>query len=157
MLPFKRLVKKQLGELLIERGVITRSQLEKALQIQKEKGGLLGQILVVLGFTKEEEIAQALTIQYGFPYLPLQNYELNKEVVKLIPESVSRQYCLIAVDKIGDTLTVAISNPLNTKAIEDVELLTKCKVQVFVSTLTDVGKVIEKIYGKDKKPKEAEG
>ena len=114
MLPFKRLVKKQLGELLIERGVVTRAQLEKALQVQKEKGGLLGQILVVLGYTKEEEIAQALTVQYGFPYLPLQNYELNREVVKLIPENVSKEYCLIAVDKIGDTLTVAMSNPLYT-------------------------------------------
>lgn len=141
----------------MERGVITRSQLEKALQVQKEKGGLLGQILVVLGFTKEEEIAQALTIQYGFPYLPLKNYELNKEVLKLIPEAVSKQYCLIAVDKIGDTLTVAMSNPLNTKAIDDLEILTKCKVQVFVSTLTDVNNVLEKLYGKDKKPKEGAG
>ena len=151
MLPFKRLVKKQLGELLIERGVVTRAQLEKALQVQKEKGGLLGQILVVLGYTKEEEIAQALTVQYGFPYLPLQNYELNREVVKLIPENVSKEYCLIAVDKIGDTLTVAMSNPLNTKAIENIELITKCKVQVFVSTHTDVNGVIEKLYGKEKK------
>jgi len=101
MYPFKRLVKKQLGELLIERGIITKTQLGKALDVQKEKGGLLGQVLVVLGFTKEEEIAQALTVQYGFPYLPLQNYELSKEVVQLIPENVSKQYCLIAVDKIG--------------------------------------------------------
>ena len=65
MLPFKRLVKKQLGELLIERGIISRAQLDKALRVQKEKGGLIGQILVVLGFTKEEEIAQALTVQYA--------------------------------------------------------------------------------------------
>ena len=151
MLPFKRLVKKQLGELLIERGVITKSQLEKALQVQKEKGGLIGQILVVLGFTKEEEIAQALTVQYGFPYLPLQNYELNREVVKIIPENVARHYCLIGVDKIGDTLTVAMSNPLNIKAIEDIELLAKCKVQVFVSTLTDINNAIDKFYGKEKK------
>ena len=56
MLPFRRLVKKQLGELLIERGIITKSQLEKALEVQRQKGGLIGQILVVLGFTKEEVI-----------------------------------------------------------------------------------------------------
>lgn len=146
MLPYKRLVKKQLGELLIERGVITRSQLEKALQVQKEKGGLIGQILVILDFAKEEEIAQALTVQYGFPYLPLDNYELNKEIVDIIPENVAKQYCLIAVDKIGDTLTMAMSNPLNVKAVEDIELLAKCKVQVFVSTSTDVNKAIDKFY-----------
>jgi len=150
MLPFKRLVKKQLGELLIERGIITKAQLAKALDIQKEKGGLIGQILVVLGFTKEEDIAQALTIQYGFPYLPLQNYELSPDIVKIIPENVSRQYGLIAVDRIGDTLTVAMANPLNAKAIEDIELLTNCNVQVFVSTVTDVTRAIDKFYSKSK-------
>ena len=151
MLPFKRLVKKQLGELLIERGLITKAQLDKALEMQRQKGGLIGQILVVLGFTKEEEIAQALTVQYGFPYLPLSNYELSKNIVQLIPENVARQYCLMAVDKIGDTLTVAMANPLNVKAIEDIELLTKCNVQVFVSTMTDVSNAIAKFYAKEKK------
>lgn len=150
MLPYKRLVKKQLGELLIERGVITGEQLEKALASQKEKGGLLGQMLVALGYTNEEEIAQALTIQYGFPYLPLKNYELDKEITKLIPETMAREYSLIPVDKIGDTLTVATSNPLNAKAVEEVEGLTKCKVQVFVSTLTDVSGAIDGAYGKAK-------
>ena len=147
MRPFKRLVRKQLGDLLIERGIITKAQLERGLRVQKEKGGLIGQVLVGLGYTKEEEIAQVLTVQYGFPYLPLQNYELNKEIVEIIPENVARQYCLIAVDRIGDTLTVAMSNPLNVKAIEDIETLTKSKVQVFVSTLTDISKAIVKFYG----------
>ncbi len=151
MLPFKRLVKKQLGELLIERGLITKTQLDKALEVQRQKGGLIGQILVVLGFTREEEIAQALTVQYGFPYLPLANYELSKNIVQLIPENVARQYCLMAVDKIGDTLTVATANPLNVKAIEDIELLTKCNVQVFVSTMTDISNAIAKFYAKEKK------
>jgi hypothetical protein len=151
MLPLKRIVKKQLGELLIERGVITKAQLGKALEFQKEKGGLIGQILVVLGFTKEEEIAQALTIQYGFPFLPLENYELSKDIVQIIPENVAKQYGLIAVDKIGDTLTVSMSNPLNVKATEDIELLSKCNVQVFVSTMTGIDKAINKFYGKEKK------
>lgn len=151
MRPIKRLVKKQLGELLIERGVITKAQLDKAIQLQKEKGGLLGQVLVILGYAKEEEIAQALTVQYGFPYLPLENYELNRNITQLIPENVARQYALIGVDKIGDTLTVAMANPLNIKAIEDIELLSKCSVQVFVSTLTDVNNAINKLYPKDKK------
>ena len=151
MVPFKRLVKKQLGELLIERGVISELQLKKALDTQKEKGGLIGEVLVRLSFTNEEDIAQALTIQYGFPYLPLKNYELNPDIVKLIPENVAKDYSLVAVDKIGDTLTVATSNPLNAKAVEDVELLTKCKVQVFVSTLTDINHALAKQYAKSKR------
>src|SRR3989338_3227673 len=148
MAPIKRIVTKQLGELLIERGIINESQLAKALKIQTEKGGLIGQILVMLGFAKEEEIAQALTVQYGFPYLPLECYEINAEAIKLVPENVAKQYNLIAIDKIGDLLTVAMSNPLNVQAVEDIELITKCKVQVFVSTMTDINNAIGKYYGR---------
>lgn len=137
-----------MGELLRERGIINEAQLEKALKIQREKGGLIGQILVMLGYAKEEEIAQALTVQYGFPYLPLENYEINSDAIKLIPENVAMQYNLIAIDKIGDLMTIAMSNPLNVQAVEDIELITKCKVQVFVSTMTDISNAIKKYYGK---------
>ena len=144
----KRIVSKQLGELLLEKGIINQEQLEKALKLQRERGGLIGQILVMLGYAKEEEIAQALTVQYGFPYLPLDNYEVNAKAIKLIPENVATQYNLIAIDKIGDLMTIAMSNPLNVQAIEDIELITKCKVQVFVSTMTDVNNAIKRYYPK---------
>ncbi len=146
MPPTKRIVTKQLGELLVERGIIGEAQLERALKVQKEKGGLIGQILVALGFAKEEEIAQALTVQYGFPYLPLECYEINAEAIKLIPDNVARQYNLIAIDKIGDLLTIAMSNPLNYQAVEDIEMVAKCKVQIFVSTMTDITNAINKYY-----------
>jgi len=146
MPPVRRIVSKYLGELLLERGIITEAELEKALKLQREKGGLIGQILVMLGYAKEEEIAQALTVQYGFPYLPLEHYEINAEAIKLIPENVAKQYNLIAIDKIGDLLTIAMSNPLNAQAVEDIELITKCKVQVFVSTMTDINNAVKKYY-----------
>lgn len=144
-----KVVNKQLGELLIERSIINQRQLEKALGIQKEKGGLIGEILVELGFAKEEDIAQALTAQYGFPYLPLSNYEINPEVINIIPGRVARQYLLIPIDKIGNNLTLAMSNPLNVQAVEDVELLSGYSVQTFVSTSSDIKKAIAKYY-KDK-------
>lgn len=148
-MPIKKIVNKQLGELLIERGVINQQQLDKALNVQKEKGGLIGEVLVELGFAKEEDIPQALTAQYGFPYLPLANYEINPEIVNIIPSRVARQYLLIPVDKVGNNLTLAMSHPLNVHAIEDVELLSGCIIQIFVSTLSDVKGAIEKYY-KDK-------
>jgi type IV pilus assembly protein PilB len=144
----KKVVTKLLGELLRERGIINEEQLSKALKFQKERGGLIGQILVNLGYAKEDEIAQALTVQYGFPYLPLECYEINVEAMRLIPQNVCEQYNLIAIDKIGDLLTIAMSNPLNVQAIEDVELLAHCKIQVFVSTMTDVSNAIKKYYQK---------
>lgn len=142
----KRHISKQLGELLLERKVITKKQLDSAIKVQQEKGGLLGAILVSLGVTSEEAIAQALTTQYGFPYLPLVNYEIDKELINTVPAAVAKQYCLIPIDKIGTSLTIAISDPLNIHAIEDVELITGCSVQVFVSTQTDIKKAIDKHY-----------
>ncbi|MGE5280368.1 MAG: hypothetical protein ACM3L6_06470 [Deltaproteobacteria bacterium] len=146
MSSFKRVTTKQLGELLIERKVIAAEHLQKALDFQKVNGGLIGEILVQLGFAREEDIAQVLTAQYGFPYLPLANYDIDMETAQVIPQHVARQYCLIPIDKIGNNLTVAMSNPLNAQAIEDVEMLTKCVVQAFVSTTTDIRKAIERCY-----------
>ena len=142
----KRILKKKLGELLIERSVITKKQLEHALETQKAKGGLIGQVLVGLGYATEETIAQALTAQYGFPYLPLENYEIDSEVVKIVPKNVATQFCLIPIDKIGSNLTIAMSNPLNNLAIEDIELVSGLCVQIFVSTATDIKNAIEKYY-----------
>ncbi|MBU1124551.1 MAG: hypothetical protein KKC84_00825 [Candidatus Omnitrophica bacterium] len=142
----RKVVNKQLGELLVERGIITPPQLEKALSTQGDKGGLIGEVLVDLGFAKEEDIAQALTAQYGFPYLPLGNYDINPEVIGLIPGRVARQYMLVPIDKIGTNMTIAMSNPLNVQAIEDVELLSGCNVQTFVATSSDIRTAIEKYY-----------
>ncbi|MBI5873887.1 MAG: hypothetical protein HZB36_07075 [Candidatus Omnitrophica bacterium] len=148
MSSLKRVSTKQLGELLIERKVITAEHLQKALDYQKVNGGLVGEILVQLGFANEEDIAQVLTAQYGFPYLPLGNYDIDTDVINIVPVQVARQYCLIPIDKIGNNLTVAMSNPLNTQAIEDVETISKCVVQAFVSTTSDIRKAIERCYVK---------
>ena len=145
----RRINNKTLGELLFDRGIINQAQMEQGLDIQRTKGGLIGEILVELGFVKEDDVAQALTAQYGFPYLPLGNYDIDPEIISIIPGRVARQYLLVPIDKIGNNLTLAMSNPLNIQAIEDVELLSGCSVQTFVSTTSDVKKAIEKYY-KDK-------
>jgi len=145
----RRIITKQLGELLLDRGIISQAQLDQALNYQRVKGGLIGEVLVELGFAKEEDIAQSLTAQYGFPYLPLSNYDVNPEITNIVPSRVARQYLLVPIDKIGNNLTLAMSNPLNIQAIEDVELLSGCNVQTFVSTSSDIKKAIEKYY-KDK-------
>ena len=143
----RRVIAKKLGELLVERRVITPEQLEAALKIQQAKGGLLGQILVSLGYTSEEAVAQAVTSQYGFPYLPLKNYAIDPDLLRIVPENVARQYCLIPVDHIGDTLTIAMADPLNLQVVEDIEMLSRCSVQIFVSTGGEVMEAIQRSYG----------
>lgn len=145
MIPEKRISRK-LGEILVRAEVITEEQLQRALDFQRHEGGLLGEILVKLGYVNEQDIVQALTVQYGFPYLPLENYELKTELVSVIPENVARQYSIIPIDVIGGILTIAMSNPLNEKAIEDIEMMTKKKVQVFISTVTGIHESLNKLY-----------
>ncbi|MBI3602034.1 MAG: hypothetical protein HY209_03980 [Candidatus Omnitrophica bacterium] len=143
---FRKIINKQLGEILIERGMINRTQLEEALKIQKEKNLLLGEALVSLHYTTEENIVQALTTQYGFPYLPLSDYEISPDVLVSVPVNVCEKYCLIPIDRIGKNLTLAMANPLNLNALEDVELVTNCTVQAFVSTASDIKAAIDRYY-----------
>jgi type IV pilus assembly protein PilB len=139
-------IERPLGQILVEKGIINFAQLQEALEAQKKDGGLIGEIIVKLGFAKEEEIAHCLSLQFGFPYLPLENYEISKGIVNLIPKNVASHYCVIAIDKIGATLTISIANPLNVQAIEDLEDLTHCEIQVFISTPSDIRGAIEKYY-----------
>jgi len=143
---FRKKIDKPLGQILVERGIITNSQLERALEAQRRTGGLIGEIIIELGFAKEEDIAQCLSLQFGYPYLPLDNYEISQEVKNLISKNVCSHYCLVPIDKIGSALTVAMSNPLNVQAIEDLEDTTQCDIQIFVSTPSDIRKSIEKFY-----------
>jgi type IV pilus assembly protein PilB len=142
---FKR-QKELLGQVLVERGIITPEQLDKAIQIQKEQGGLIGDILTNLGFASEEDIVQAVSIQHDVPYLPLVNYEIDPELIKSIPENLARKYDILPVDKMGDILTIVMANPLDKKAIDEIETLTKCKIEVFVSTYREIREAIERVY-----------
>ena len=136
-----------MGEILVERGILSRTKLEEVLAYQKEKGLLFGEALVQMQLATEEDVVQALTCQYGFPFLPLANYEIAPEVVATVPVNVCKQYSLIPIDKIGKNITLAMSNPLNVKAVESVELLSGCSVQTFVSTAGDIRNAIKRYYG----------
>ena len=143
---FSKVVNKQLGEILVERGVISRAKLEEALVFQKGKNILFGEALVQLQLCAEEDVVQALTCQYGFPYLPLANYEIAPEVVATVPFELCKRYSLVPIDKIGRSLTLAMANPLDVQALEDVEKVTGCSVQAFVSTMTEINNAINRYY-----------
>lgn len=143
----RRIVTKRIGELLIERGIITQEQLEEALKIQKEDKKLLGEILVNLGYATEEEVMISLTTQYGVPFLPLESYEIDPEMIKSIPADIVHKYNFIPIDKIGDLLTIVVSDVLDGMVISQLEDSLSCKVESFVTTPSALRKAIEKYYG----------
>ena len=150
MITDKKAVNKKLGEILVSRGLVTPEQLKEALEIQKKDNRLIGQILVGLKYVTEESIAWALTVQYGFPYLPLSGYQIDKQVIQLLPKQMVTQHGLMGIDKIGSVLTIAMSNPLNQEVLSEIESLTHCSVQVFISTQTEVNEMIGKYYTESK-------
>lgn len=136
----------KLENILLELQIINQQQLEKAIQIQKSEGGLLVRAIVRSGALTEEDLVGTLVTQQGFPYLQLDNYEMDAEVVKLIPEETARKYCLIAIDKIGDILTLAMADPLNSAAIGEIKKLTGLNVETFITTVSDIEGAITRFY-----------
>lgn len=138
---------KRIGEILIENGSIDAVQLNDALQYQKKTPGkLIGKILIELGYVTEEEIVIALATQFNVAYLPLANFAFSEAHEKLIPKELIAKYLCVPLEKIGNLMTVAMSDPTNEEAIRSIEAATKTKVQPFVSTSSEIAKVLEQHF-----------
>lgn len=139
---------KRLGEILIEHGSINVSQLEKALDFQKEhKEKRIGEILIQMGWVTEEDIVVALAMQFNFAYLPLENITVSPDVRNIIPVDFVRRHCFIPIDKAGGLLTVTMADPSDEQTLKEIEKMAQCKVQAFVSTVTEIENAIQKYYG----------
>jgi len=146
-----RLVRKKIGDLLRERGIITAEQLNTALEELKKKGGYLSQHLIALGFVTEQDIAICLSNQYNFAYLPLRNYIIPGELLEIIPLKWMRIYTLIPIDKVRDTLSVAMADPLNEGVIQMLEQITNCEITVFISTYSELNEAINRYFKEELK------
>ncbi len=146
----KRQARKRIGDLLLESKKITEDQLSKALEIQKKAGGKLGDILVREEFINEAEIIKVLQLQLGVPYIDLKSYILDTATCLLIPENIARRYGLIPVKNEDGVLTVAMSDPLNVFAIDDVRIFSGLEVKPAVSTMHDISTAIDKYYSAEK-------
>lgn len=141
-----RVVTKKIGELLVERGFITKEQLEEALEIQKNNKKLLGEILIEHGYASEEQVMICLTTQYGIPYLPLESYEIDLQIIDSVPSELARKYNFIPIDKIGNLLTIVSSDILDQDIINEIEKGLGCKIQSFVTTSSALRMAMEKYY-----------
>ncbi len=136
----------RLGELLVRNKLIDEKQLAKALEEQKASGGRLGASLTKLGFLKEEDLAAFLSRQYGVPSINLNEFEIDESVIKLIPAGVVQKYQLIPVNRAGSTLIVAMADPSNIFAIDDIKFMTGYNVEVVVTSEASIKTAIDKYY-----------
>jgi len=137
----------RIGELLLKEKRITPEQLQEALSYQRSNGGKLGANLVKLGFVKDEEITSLLSKQYGVPSISLNQFEIDPVVIKLVPAETAHKYQIIPLSRVGATLTIAMTDPTNVFALDDLKFMTGYNVEPVVAWETAVLDAIQKYYG----------
>ena len=136
----------RIGELLLKERRITPAQLQEALTYQKTSGGKLGFNLVKLGFVKDEEITALLSKQYGVPSINLAQFEIDPAIVKLIPADTAQKYQIVPLSRSGATLTIAMTDPTNVFAMDDIKFMTGYNVEPVVASETAVTEAIRRYY-----------
>ncbi|HYU79588.1 MAG TPA: type IV-A pilus assembly ATPase PilB [Vicinamibacterales bacterium] len=147
----------RIGELLLKEKRITPEQLQDALNYQRQNGGKLGANLVRLGFVNDDEITTLLSKQYGVPSIALGQFDVEASVIKLVPADTARKYQIVPLSRSGATLTIAMTDPTNVFAMDDVKFMTGFNVEPVVSSETGVLEAIEKYYGAVVQPQSATG
>jgi type IV pilus assembly protein PilB len=142
--------RKLLGEILLDEGLISEEQLKAGLEKQKrEKGLKIGEALVALGVVNEEDVAKAIWQQRKIPYVDLDSYVLDPNVIELVPEKVARAYTALPLFKIGNALTVAMADPLNLIAVDDLRSKTGCEIEPVISTEGKITRCLDHYYRMD--------
>ena len=150
-MPHRRNSHKNLGQILLDRKKISESQLSLALQMRKysKKQALLGEILLDLRFVSEDDILEAAIEQYQFSYLPVNQYEIDPQVLGLVPREIAEKYTLIPLERVKSALTVVMANPTDEKAIKEVELVSECQLSIFIDKASEIRQAINMYYGSD--------
>jgi type IV pilus assembly protein PilB len=137
-----------IGQILLEKKVVTQEQLDEALNVQKNAAGQrLGRILVDLGYVEQQEVDRAYAEQLGFPYLELEKTPIDEEVAKALPQSVARRYKAIPIRRNGNRLMVAMADPTNVFALDDIRLITGYEVDPIFASETDLDNLMRGVDG----------
>ena len=143
--------KKGLGELLVEKGLIDLAQLEEARREKKAKALHLTSVLVEKGFVSDEDIVNVLSEEFNVPIIDLGKFEIDPELIKLVPRRICEKHRVIPIQKAGRTLVVAFADPSNIYVKDDLSLLTRCKIEAVLSTDSAIVATIETHYGDQNK------
>jgi type IV pilus assembly protein PilB len=136
----------KLGQMLITHNILSEEQLRQALAQQKKEGGRIGTNLIKLGYISEDKLVSFLSKQFGVPAFTLSDYKIDPSVVKLIPSEMAKKYLIMPIARVGATLTIAMADPSNMFAIDDVKFMTGYNVEVVVSSESALLQSIETYY-----------
>src|SRR6201981_3789395 len=137
----------RLGEILIKESLITQDQLQKALEFQRSNGGKLGSCLTKMGFITDDDITGVLSRQYGVPSINLKYYEIDPNVIKLIPQDTALRYQVVPLSRVGSVLTIAMTDPTNVFAMDDIKFSTGFNVEPVVASESAIAEAISRFYG----------
>ncbi len=137
----------KLGEILLKENLISPEQLKQALEHQKSNGGRLGNTLVKLGFLSDDEVTAVLSRQYGVPSINLSYFEVDPSVIKLIPMETAIKYQVLPLSRVGSSLTLAMVDPTNVFAMDDIKFMTGFNVEPVVASESAIGDAISRFYG----------
>ncbi|NLK20896.1 MAG: Flp pilus assembly complex ATPase component TadA [Epulopiscium sp.] len=146
----KRVEKRKLGDLLVEADMLTAEQLKEALREQAQTGKKIGEILVEKGWVTEQNIVEVLEFQLGIPHVDLTKYVIDPKVTAMINESLAKRHMLIPIQIENNRIVVAMSDPLNVFALDDIKITTKMEVMPVIASLPDVKQAIDRMYGASK-------
>src|SRR3982074_342489 len=138
------------GEILVRENFISPQHLRQALDYQREHGGRLGYNLVKLGLVTDEMITAVLSRQYGIPSVNLDLFQIDESVLRLIPQEVAQKYSVIPLSRVGATLTLAMVDPTNVFAMDDIKFMTGLNVEPVVVAEASIQQAISKYYGTSK-------
>ncbi len=141
------IAKKRLGDILLEAGLIDKSKLEEAIALQKVTRERLGRLLIRQGFVSEEDILRTLSQQLRIPYIDLSTQTIDKKLILLVPKTVAENYLLVPIREDGGSLTVAMSDPLNILAIDELSIRTKLTIIPVIALEEEILRAIEDLYG----------
>jgi len=137
----------RLGEILVKENLISQDQLQKALEFQRANGGKLGSCLTKLGFISDDDITGVLSRQYGVPSINLKYYEIDPNVIRLIPQDTALRYQVVPLSRVGSVLTIAMTDPTNVFAMDDVKFMTGFNVEPVVASEAAIAEAISRCYG----------
>ncbi len=137
----------RLGEILVKESLISQEQLQKALEYQRANGGKLGSCLTKMGYITDDDITGVLSRQYGVPSINLKYYEIDPNVIRLIPQDTALRYQVVPLSRVGSVLTIAMTDPTNVFAMDDVKFMTGFNVEPVVASESAIADAISRFYG----------